>query len=341
MGGDVWSVDLAHPRRVKHLGAGRAHRVPRCIGMKKILLVYNPQASNAAVVEDEVLTQTRALRGYLVGKYKVQKTDFKANVAEIVPMIGDGDLVVAVGGDGTANLALNAMAQSGMNAVFAVLGYGNFNDMAGMLGMARLDEVVERYEKGEVLKVHPLEVKVNGEVWRYALCYISAGLLAEATTLMENAKTRKKLTTKSGRVTWLAWWWAVKWYLKNHRRRFLMQGKLNGWEFGSEMTDYLAVNGPTLARVIRGGNYWRDEKRFGSAIKGLGKFWKMVGFGLRSINRRKGLDLTVSEGDRVEFGEGAAIGLQVEGEYEKMDDVRTIEVKKTIKALKIVANAEQ
>lgn len=307
--------------------------------MKKLILVYNPQASNIAEVEDEVLAEVRSLRGYLVGKYKVQKESFAENVVELAQMIGDGDLVVAAGGDGTASLAVNAVMRSGKEASFAALGYGNFNDMARMFGEENLLEIVRKFEADEMSVVHPLEVKVNGEVWRYAVCYTTVGLLAEATTLMNEPRVREKLDAKGRRSVMFSWWEAVKWYLKNHRRKFLAAGKLNGKEFTGKMTDYLAVNGPRLAHIMRGGDYWQNERKFGSALLGLGGFWKMVGFGLGSIRRTKGVPLVETEGDVVEFDEATSVGLQVEGEFEKMEKVKKIEVVKSEQGLKVVCRA--
>ncbi len=305
--------------------------------MKKLILVYNPLASNIAEVESAVLAEARGLRGYLVGKYKVQKAGFAENVAELMRMMDDGDLVVAAGGDGTASLAFNAVVKSGKEVTFAALGYGNFNDVAGMLGEKSLTEIVRKYEAGEVSTAYPLEVKVNGEVWRYALGYATAGLLAEATTLLNQPKVRKKLDAKGRRSTVFSWWEAVKWYLRNHRRKFLVAGKLNGQEFSGKMTDYLAVNGPTLARVMYGGEFWREERKFGSALLGLGKFWKMVRFGLAAINKKKGVSLNETEGDVIEFAEVTKVGLQAEGEYEELDGVEKIEVRKAQRGVIVVA----
>lgn len=304
--------------------------------MKKIILVYNPKASNFAAVEEEVLAEARSLRGYLVGKYKVQKESFAENVLEIVQMIEDGDLVVAAGGDGTASLALNAAVRSEKDVTFAALGYGNFNDMAQMLGEKGLLEIVQKFETGEIREAYLLETKVNDEVWRYAACYVSMGLLAEAATLMEQPKVRQKLGAKGRRPVIFSWWEAVKWYLKNHRKKFLVAGKMNGRDFDGRMTDYIAVNGPTLAHVMYGAAYWQEEREFGSTLQGLGKFWKMVKFGLRSINKQKGMPLIETTGDIIEFSESLSVGLQVEGEYEKMDDVKKVEVKKSQRAIKVV-----
>lgn len=317
--------------------------------MKKMILVYNPLASNIATVEDEVLAEARQLSGWMVGKYKIQKADFEVNLQKLMMMLGDGDLVIAAGGDGTASLAANAIMRSRKDVTLGLLGHGNFNDAARMLGMESVLEVVAKYDRDEVGKMWPLEVKVDGKAWRYALSYMSMGLMAEATEVMENPEVRERLSAKGRRSVGFSLRQAVKWYLKNRRRKFLGKGKLVS-ELGDEdaavkelktvgldekTTDYLAVNGPTVAGVMRGGDWWGKKNRFGSGSYRLGKFWKMTKFGLMAV--KKGLPLDETRGDVIEFDEPAAVTMQIEGEGRRMEGVRKVEVKKADRVIKVVS----
>lgn len=364
--------------------------------MKKLWVVYNPRSSHHAAIQAEVLKSAREVKGFLVGKYEIKQASVEENAKMLAGMLGDGDLVVSAGGDGTATMAVNAVMLSGKDVTFAALGYGNFNDIARMLGVRRpveyggeyvggIEEIVEKFLSGSVSggsgavdsgsggsgsggsggsadfvgsagfvgKIYPLEVLVDGEHWRYAPCYATLGLLAEASEMMDGGKMRKSLNTgKRGPLYSLVM--AVFWYLKNKGRKFLpasvvadardsadagvsaadVEVRLNGDLLEEGTTDYLAVNGPTMSRLMKGGKWYLSEEGFGSGAKRLGKFWKMVGFGLRSVVF--GLKLAETKGDVVEFSVPSTVEIQAEGEYQRLEGVSRIEVRKAERGMRVV-----
>lgn len=328
--------------------------------MKKLWVVYNPRSSHHAAIQAEVLKPAREVKGFLVGKYEIKQASVEENAKMLAGMLGDGDLVVSAGGDGTAAMAVNAVMLSGKDVTFSALGYGNFNDIARMLGMRRpveyggeyvggITEIIEKFLAGEgvvgaeaqsemgrsaVAEIYPLEILVDGEHWRYAPCYVTAGLLAEASELMDDDKVRKSLNTgKRGPLYSLIM--AVFWYLKNKGRKFLpAEVRLNGEVLAEGATDYLAVNGPTMSRLMKGGKWYFSEAEFGSGVKRLGKFWKMVGFGLRSVIF--GLKLTETKEDVLEFSRPSDVEVQAEGEYQRLEGVSRIEVRKAKRGMKVV-----
>lgn len=299
--------------------------------MRKLILVYNSGASHYVAVRSEVIEQVWKIPGWMVGKFEVKKTAVDENAELLAQMLRDGDLVVSAGGDGTAAVALNGVMLAGKNVALGVLGYGNFNDMAGMLGVKRpveygdeylggVREIVEKFERDELKEIYPLEVIVDGKHWRWAACYVTMGLLAEATQAMNEKRVRKKLKTGKQGVGF-SLFVALKWFLRNRRRQFLPEEiKMNGKMAPSRTTDYLAVNGPRLAKVMKGGKWYLDAEKFGSVTRRLSGFWRMVGFGLRSVVF--GIKLSDSEGDAIEFGEPTEVVVQAEGESEKMKILR-------------------
>lgn len=46
-----------------------------------------------------------------------------------------------------------------------------------------------------VREILPLEILVDGKHWRYAPCYVTLGLLAEASEIMDGDRVRKSLNT--------------------------------------------------------------------------------------------------------------------------------------------------
>lgn len=291
--------------------------------MRKLFLVYNPRSSHHGAISEEVLTPVRQLKGWMVGKYAISTAGFEENVASLARLIEDGDLVISVGGDGTAMMVANALMESGKDATMAALGYGNFNDIAQMWGEREVLQVVEDYEAGKVVEMCPLEIRVNGQVWRYSPCYFTMGLLAKATTILEGKEVRKKLKTgHKGKAYSLLQ--AVKWYLAHRKGVKLPMGKLNGVEYAGDATDYLAVMSPRMSGMMKGGKWWRQKEGFGSSVQRLGKFWKMVKFGLTSV--RRGVPLVETKRDVLEFAEPSKVWVQAGGEYEELEGVAKVEV---------------
>lgn len=315
--------------------------------LRKLIIVYNPRSSKAKAVEREVLTPARRLEGWLVGKYQVKATDVDDNAAALAKILNDGDLVIAAGGDGTAVIATNGVMLSGKDVTLGVLGYGNFNDMARMLGMKRaveyggeyvggVSEIVQKFIEGKTKEIYPLEVKVNGEHWRYAPCYVTLGLFAESVAVFDDEKVRGKLRTgKKGLV--FSVWNLAKWYFKNRKREFLPKGEIEDGGvmqvFPEKATDYMAINGSSVARVMRGGKSYRKKKVFRSNVSGLGGFFGLMWFMMRSIlvqvpGKKTGKDV-------IRFTVPSEVEIQAEGEYQRLKEVREIVVEKT-KALKVV-----
>ena len=321
---------------------------------QRLFVIYNPGSSQAKAVEKEVLEPIRGLKGWMVGKFKVTSPSVDENAAELAKMLGDGDLVVAAGGDGTAAIAANGALLSGKDVTLGALGYGNSNDLARMLGVRRpvdfggeyvggVLEIVEKFQAGEVTEMYPLEVMVNWKHWRYVPCYVTLGLLAEAAAVMDDPRVRKKLRTgKRGAMFSLMT--ATFWYLKNYRKRkgefFPEEANMNEVRMAPGVTDYLAVNGPTVARLmkVKGGGWWREPEGFGSATRRLGGFWKMVGFGLKSVFAR--IPLKETKGDVIEFMQASTVEIQAEGEYQRLEGVKQVEVRKMKRALKVVTRGQ-
>lgn len=341
--------------------------------LKKLVIVYNAQASKQAVVQREVLAPARKLQGCLVGKYAIKAGGVQKNIENLAKIIEEGDLVVAVGGDGTAMVAANAILRSGKKAVFAALGYGNLNDVARSLKAKRaveyggefvggITEIVRAWNEGRKEKFYPLEVKVDGEVWRYGLNYVTIGMLAAATEVFDEEKVREKLQKgKKGVIFSIGQ--AVRWYLgrNTEKGRELPVGEFlqNAQEsvekkreprgkepeimidgagrFPTGTTDYVAVNGPRVARILRGRKWYREAKEFQSGMFRLGRLWGMMGFAIRGIFWRVPGKRTKK--DVIEFREPSEVIMQTEGEAEKLEKVRKVEISKGEKVMEVVSFA--
>lgn len=300
--------------------------------MKRLLIVYNPRSSRFKNVREEVLAQAKSLKGYMIGKYEVEPTDVDKNVGKFAKLLREGDLVVAAGGDATAVIAANGILKSEKEVKLAVLPYGNFNDLARTLGIKNFKEIFDKKRKEREL--WPLEIKVDGKFFRYATCYVTIGMMAEAVKLFDHPKMRKILKKSSGRsigsYTNLA-----KWYFKNRRKKqFLPDFRLNGRLQPKKTSDYAAVNGRYMARVMKGGEDYRDAKIFRSKTDKLVNSWRLLKLMLKSLCCRIPGDETV--GDTLEFLKLATVEIQAEGEYKTFENIKKIEIRKAEKCLKVV-----
>jgi len=292
--------------------------------MRRLLIVYNPRSSKYRLVEKEVLGEARKLKGWTVGRYEVRPTDVDDNAKRLAKLIREGDVVVCAGGDGTATVGLNAAMLSKKKVVFAALPYGNFNDAAQVAGGGRLAEVVRKAANKEVVEAWPLEAVVDGRHWRYALGYITIGMFAESTEIFDRQKVRKRL--RKGKSKVYAWRMLAKWYFLNRKREFLPKFRLNGEYVVKNTTDYIAVNGEKVGGAIKGGKWYLDKKNFlgfyGRMRAIFGLFWFMVRGMLVGVKGRE------TAKDVIEFDEPAEVEIHAEGEYERLENVVRIEVKK-------------
>lgn len=301
--------------------------------MKRLLVVYNPRSSRYADVREEALGKLSDLSGYIVGKYEVQKGNVDNNAKIFAELLKDGDIVVAAGGDATGVIAANGILKSGKDAILAVLPYGNFNDLSRTLGTSNFEDIFAK--ETEVRNYYPLEVQIDGKLFRYATCYVTIGMMAEAVHLYDTPKMRKTLRSASGRnvgsYTSLA-----SWYFRNrHKKQFLPEFKLNGVLQPTKTSDYAAVNGRYMARVMKGGEDYLKPDVFRSETDRLTNFWRLFKLMIRSMFFRVPGDETT--GDVLEFVGPAEIEIQAEGEYKTFTNVKKVEIRKAKKCLKVMS----
>ena len=305
--------------------------------MKRLIIVYNPRSSQFLKVREEVLEPAQKMRGYMVGKYEVAPTDLNDNIDKLARILKDDDIVLAAGGDATGIIAANAVMKSGQKAALAALPYGNFNDLARTLGTNNLAEVLS--EKAERVGYYPLEIWVDGKFFRYATCYVTIGMTAEAVKLYNQPGMRKKLTTKFGRHV-ISYTELMNWYFRNrHKKQFIPDFELNGKKQSDKTSDYAAVNGRYMARVMKGREDYLDAQIFRSVTGRLTGFWRLFKLMTVSIiNRVPGKEKTR---DVLRFMNPATVEIQAEGESEVFEKVEKIEVRKADKCFKAIRSLKK
>lgn len=324
--------------------------------MKRLFIVYNPRSSRYSDVKNDVLGQLKDLKGYIIGKYEIDETNVEENVAKFKKILRDGDLVISAGGDATGVIAVNAILESEKDVTLAVLPYGNFNDLSRTLGTKTFEgifksvswasgraegtpiepsgEMGEAAKTGPAQRFYPIEIYVDDKFFRYATCYVTIGMTAEAVKLYDEPRMRKVLKTAQGRnvgsYTNLAGW-----YFKNrHKKIFLPDFKLNGKLQPKKSSDYAAINGKYMARVMKGRNDYKDPKVFRSEVDKLTNFWRLFRLMFKSMLFR--VPGSETKGDVLEFLNPATVEIQAEGEYKTFQNIKKIELRKGNKCLKVI-----
>lgn len=295
---------------------------------QRLVLVYNPRSSGFKKVDAEVLQPLRSEQNITLLKFAVAPTNVDDNADRLAEVLRDDDLLLAAGGDGTATIALNGAMLSHKKIRLAVLGYGNFNDFSRMLGGYNFEYVRQNFltnQAAPLQTIYPLAIQVNGEHWRYASSYLTAGLFAESTKVFDEPNVRQFLQ-KHGKNLFFSVFALAKWYFRNKRREFLPTFAVNGQLVKPKTTDLLVVNSKTMAKVMRGGNFSRSDNEFLVATARLGSFWRLVWFMLRSVLHR--VPGAKTESVKIDFRQPATVELQAEGEYQRFTEVKTLEITK-------------
>lgn len=319
---------------------------------RRIILVYNPSSSKYLKIREEVIQPLRKIGGYQIGKFEIQKAKISVNIERLAGVLMDGDLVILAGGDGTAAVGLNAAMISGADVTLGALGYGNFNDFARMLGEKDVAQLLQDFESGSVHTLFPLEVFIDGELWRYAACYFTMGMFAESTEAFEDEQTRAKLKDgKSGLLFSIST--LKNWYFKNRRRDFLPKdiqledtpmnkmktgksGRINEVLVASKkrVSDVLFVNSETVARMMRGGDYWKRPVGMLVSYGRLLGLFRLGRFMLRSVLR--GLPgFMKEESCKVDFSGPEEFEVQAEGEYARVY-AKEVVVRKSTQGVKVI-----
>ena len=333
--------------------------------MQRLLLIYNPRSSQYVRVKDEVLSRASKIKGCMIGKFAIKKAPFEENVKALKKVLQDGDIAIAAGGDATAAVAANAILESKKDVTLGVLPYGNFNDLARTLGTMRYEDIEQAIEGDRlrglrsaaaraiaapahgdgpgdcdpkmvtsIAKLYPLDIIVDGKHWRYATCYVTAGMTAEAVELFDEPKFRAYMR-KGHKSSWRSYLKLVEWYFKNrHKKVFIPPFTLNGKPTKKGISDYCALSGKSMCRVMKGGDDYLKPKVFRSENCRLISFPRL--FKLMTISIFKRMPGTETKEDLLEFLEPATIELQAEGEYKKFEDISKILVKKPGQYIKVI-----
>ncbi|MDR0979813.1 MAG: hypothetical protein LBM12_01505 [Candidatus Nomurabacteria bacterium] len=296
----------------------------------RLVVVHNPKSSRHRQVEREVLA--RLPQPYAT--YEVDtKLDVAANAAKLAKRLQASDRLISAGGDGTAAICLNAILQANLaiTTEFAILPYGNFNDLARTFGRPTLATLISKTPK--TTKAYPLELIVNSQHQRYALGYFTIGMFATATHIFDSTKIRQRLRHNHRNILYSILQLA-KWYFKHRRDEFFPpEFILNGQKI-INATDYVAVNAASMAGVMRSRPTIRSIQTFRSQTGNLSNLWGLLKIMLPSVLAK--IPSQPTQSDTIEFATLTTLEIQGEGEYLTLHNVRQVQIQKSAQPLTII-----
>ena len=282
----------------------------------RVILVCNRKSTGYKRVEKEVVKPLREFilqqKGMIFLRFDVESLMLEENAKRLANLIGDGDVVLVAGGDGTAGIGVNGIMQSGKDAKFYVIPYGNFNDIIQIL----------RPNSGK--KVYAIEALMDGKHFRYALAYFTIGMMAESTKIFDDEKVRRKLRKSKFNLIF-SLKTLLMWFFVNRKKDYITID-------GQKYSDILVVNGKNVARLMKGGEYYLGET-FLYTEQRLNNFFAMVFFMLQAMF--SGIPGRKLKEKTIHFEEKQRIFIQSEGEYKDLvvQEISFLKSKKSIEIL--------
>ncbi|HBS93643.1 MAG TPA: hypothetical protein DEA85_06465 [Firmicutes bacterium] len=121
--------------------------------MREMRVIYNPKARRGRyITQFDKLAEAAQFRGFRLSLYRLsgQQTDIERMLAGL----HDNSVLVTCGGDGTLQMAANALVAKDINIPVGVLPYGTSNDFADSLGLTTdLDSLLEYIDTGNIYSV--------------------------------------------------------------------------------------------------------------------------------------------------------------------------------------------
>ena len=312
---------------------------------KNLTLVVNPRSSGFELIQKKILPfldETHFEKGSFK-TFEIQPTSPMKNAHEMAKGLKDDDIILVAGGDGTAHIAANAVAISGKkNIKIKFTGFGNFNDYAHSFSKNSGKAAIKSFEILKVqAKIRPIELKINGEFFRYAPLYATVGLTAEMAEIFEGGRIRKvlkKVYNRNIRLI-LSLSAATRFYFKHCRNHILNLSKIkiNDKDFlniPQNPTDIVFMNGPRMARIMRSSINKKESDNFGFEVLNSAGLIRNSPFLMKGFFGK----IPLKRADRVEiaFRKPQNIVIQIEGEVCKIKKVQTIEAKISDKIIEIL-----
>jgi YegS/Rv2252/BmrU family lipid kinase len=160
---------------------------------RRVLLIVNPTAGNRTAVASCARFEQQLQSAGLICDRKVSTAPSEALylARQFAPQF---DVLVAVGGDGTAFEVANGILAAGANqAALSILPSGTGNDLAKVLGIGSAAETARALLEHRTRRIDVIEISCirNGKaIQRHALLFAAVGIISDLSVKTTNLRKR-------------------------------------------------------------------------------------------------------------------------------------------------------
>lgn len=158
---------------------------------QRLVIVYSPCATRADHYQriHRQLALIAERHGWLVTEIEITDVPYHQAVKIIERQLQPGDLVVAAGGDGIAQVAFQAVCMAGHDNIFTVIPLGNGNDISRALNGRRRSPLTILQQA--VANFYPLNLVVDGQLQFSLSSYITFGATTVLVDYLNQATARR------------------------------------------------------------------------------------------------------------------------------------------------------
>ena len=310
----------------------------------KLVIVQNPHSSAARRVSHDVFSR---LDGEHIDYDTVESQASADDMAdELSSHIEECDRIIVAGGDGTYNLAINALRHTGKNDLqLGFMPFGNRCDGAVVGGSRKNDVLAMASHAWEPSQYWPLHAKITTEEEKeevtdtIALSYVTVGgPLARGASYFNDLATRDRIRgTKRGLRLLMSALCAAD-YIKRNFGSFESMppgALLNGVPIPDGVSDIIALNGQTMATVLRNpdqsyrGGTFRQAELHNKSIAGVAVL-------AVAILRPNGLPALPVSRTELSFQQPGEVAAQFDGKTRDFHGVRSLVIDKKASPLRVL-----
>lgn len=296
---------------------------------ERLVVVHNPNSTRARHMGHEVLDALTA-RGAAYVTFETKSPNAEDNIADMQNFFRIGDRALIAAGDGTGQQAARALLLNGQQSEITVgfLPYGNFNDTARTYGLTATNFLdIVSSPNPLTVEHHPLTVAVNGKDEWDAMAYLTMGWTAKAASEFASPESRAELQTSPEAIKLFRSLLQLGGNYFAHRHEFLPPFYTSKSDIvRTAVTDVLAINNPTVGRVVRFPHQFGTMPEFGYKALDVSSITKNIPYGVLALTGHAPSELTDSVS--IHFKEPSTVRLQSDGEFAKLPGVSTLNIRK-------------
>ncbi|MDR0957406.1 MAG: acylglycerol kinase family protein [Candidatus Nomurabacteria bacterium] len=310
------------------------------LNFSRLVVIYSPKSTRAAKYLSKIQPELKSFANiHRAEFFEITPVDLPYFETRelIMQNLRDDDLVVASGGDGIANVAMDALISSEKNAIFAVIPLGNVNDFSASINgrIKKADKILS----SKITNFYPLELKINDQDLLYSTQYISFGATTVLVDWLNSPEVRAARKKYHGNVARLMILGArnIQKISKNIAKINIPPFKTHdkilrrnsfGFFLGRTGKFFRPLNGKKFHKKTR--RFWVHEDNFhGRTVCDATKLTNWL---------VRGIPGKISEYEQIEFSAPINLTCQIGGDNVPLKNISKLACQRTKKPIKILSN---